>query len=213
MILYGFPLSPFVRKVGLALTEKGIAFDWVPTNPGQPSDEFAKASPFGKIPAIDDSGYTLSDSTAIVAYLEAKYPDKPLVPAEPEACGRAIWFEEVCDSEIVPKAVPMIVNRFLRPVIMGMEGDEEAAKVAEAAILRGFDHVEGALGADGWLDGDYSIGDLSIASVIKTLGYAKWQIDAGTHPKLAAWYARVGERPAWKWVAEHEAGVFGAMGG
>ena len=213
MILYGFPLSPFVRKVALALTEKGIAFDWVPSNPSQPTEDFLKASPFGKIPAIADGTFVLADSTAIVAYLDAKYPEGPLVPAEPEACGRSIWFEEVCDSEIVPKAVPMIVNRFLRPVIMGMEGDEEAAKGAEQAILRGLDYVEGVLGDDGWLNGGFSIGDISIASIIKTLSYAKWHIDAGTHPKLAAWYARVGERPAWKWVAEHEAGVFAALGG
>lgn len=213
MKIYGFPLSPFVRKVVVAAREKGLAYELIPANPSQPTEEFLKVSPFSKIPALSDGDFCLADSTAIVTYLEAKHPEPPLLPAEPKARGRAVWFEEVNDTVLVPGGAPIVVNRFLRPKIFGAEGDEDAAKAAEQAILKPLDYIEGELGEDGWLDGDFSIGDVSVASTIKTLGYAGWSLDAGRHPKLAKWFDRVGARAAWQQAAAEEAAVFAAIGG
>jgi glutathione S-transferase len=213
MIIYGFPLSPFVRKVAVAATEKGIAFDWVPSNPSQPTEEFLKASPFSKIPAMADGDFTLADSTAIVTYLDAKYPEPSLIPSEPKAAGRAIWFEEVADTMLIPAGAPIVVNRFLRPVIFGTEGDEAAAAAAEEAIKRPLDYLEGELGADGWFDGEFSVGDIAVASTLKTLSYTGYALDAASYPKLTAWYGRVSGRAAWQKVAEQEAATFAALRG
>ncbi|MBO9499498.1 MAG: glutathione S-transferase family protein [Novosphingobium sp.] len=213
MILYGFPLSPFVRKVLIAIKEKGIEARMVPSNPNQPDEAFLRASPFRKIPAIEDGDFRLADSTAIVAYLDAKFPEPALIPAEPEARGRAVWFEEVVDTILIPAGAPIVVNRFLKPVIFKTEGDEEAARAGEEAILKPLDYLESVLSTGGWLAGDYSVGDLSLASSAKTLGYAGWTIDADRHPSLANWYARVCDRPAWQLAAEQEAAVFASLGG
>ena len=72
MKIYGFPLSPFVRKVMLVAHEKNLENEIVPANPMQPDEEFLACSPYRKIPAIDDGGFKLADSSAIVHYLEAK---------------------------------------------------------------------------------------------------------------------------------------------
>jgi glutathione S-transferase len=210
MKVYGFPLSPFVRKVAVAAREKGIEFDWVPSNPSQPTEEFLKASPFSKIPAIADGDFTLADSTAIVTYFDIKYPSPRLIPADAEAAGRAIWFEEVADTVMIPAGAPIVVNRFLRPVIFGTEGDEAAALAAEEAIKRPLEYLESQAG-HGWLDGEFSIGDIAVACTLKTLTYARYQLDAAAYPKLAAWYARVEARPAWQKVAEEEAAMFAAL--
>src|SRR6185503_4081678 len=93
MKIYGFPLSPFVRKVLVAVQEKGLEVELVPTNPQQPDEAFVACSPFRKIPAMDDDGFRLADSTAIVAYLDAQYPGPSLLPDDPRARGRAVWFE------------------------------------------------------------------------------------------------------------------------
>ena len=74
MKIYGFPLSPFVRKVVVAAREKGLDYELIPANPSEPSEEFLKVSPFSKIPALSDGDFCLADSTAIVTYLDAKYP-------------------------------------------------------------------------------------------------------------------------------------------
>lgn len=213
MKVYGFPLSPFVRKVAVAAREKGIEFDWEPSNPAQPSEEFLKASPFGKIPAMADGDFVLADSTAIVTYFQAIKPEPSLIPTEAKSAARAIWFEEVADTMLIPAGAPIVVNRFLRPVIFGTEGDEAAALAAEEAIKRPLTYLEGELGKDGWLDGEFSVGDIAVASTLKTLTYARYTLDAGVYPKLAAWFDRVQARPAWQQVAEDEAAIFVAVRG
>lgn len=211
MKIYGFPLSPFVRKVLVALQEKGIEAEMVPTNPSQPGEEFLACSPFSKIPAMDDDGFKLADSTAIIAYLDAKYPQVPLIPAEPQARGKAIWFEEVIDTVLIPAGAPIVVNRFLRPRIFGTEGDEAAAVAAEQAIRRPLDYLEGAV-TDRWLDDEFSVGDIALASALRTLSYTGWTIEAAGYPRLAAWYARVCERDAWKAAIAAEEQAFAAAG-
>ena len=213
MKIYGFPLSPFVRKVVVAAREKGLEYELVPANPSQPTEEFLKVSPFSKIPALEDGDFCLADSTAIVTYLEAKHPEPPLFPVEPQARGRAVWFDEVADTVLIPAGAPIVVNRFLRPKIFGTEGDEAAAKAAEEAILKPLDYLESAVGEDGWLDAFFSLGDIAVACCIRTLGYTGWSLDAARHPKLAAWYGRVCQRAAWQQAADEEAAVFASMKG
>jgi glutathione S-transferase len=212
MKIYGFPLSPFVRKVVVTAREKGLDYELVPANPSQPSEEFLKVSPFSKIPALSDGDFCLADSTAIVTYLEAKYPEPALLPAEPKARGRAVWFEEVCDTVLIPAGAPIVVNRFLRPQIFGIDGDEEAAKAAEEAVKKPLDYLEKELDG-GWLDGEFSIGDLATACALKTLSYTGWSLDPARYPKLAAWYERVCARPAWQAAADEEEAVFASLRG
>lgn len=212
MKLYGFPLSPFVRKVMVVAEEKGVKADLVPANPMQPTEEFLAASPYGKIPAIDDDGFLLADSTAIATYLEAKYPEPALLPSDPQARAKAVWFDEVADTVLMAAGGPMLFNRLIAPKVLGQAGDEAAAAAAEEAIAGRLGHLEQTLGEDGWLDGAFSLGDIAIASAFKAFAYAGWQIDEAAYPKLAAWYGRVCERPAWKAVAEVENAVMSAAG-
>lgn len=212
MKLYGFPLSPFVRKVMVVAEEKGVRMDLVPASPMQPTDEFLAASPYGKIPAIDDDGFLLADSTAIAVYLDAMYPDPALLPADPQARAKAVWFDEVADTVVMAAGGPMLFNRLIAPKVLGQSGDEAAAAAAEGAITGRLGYLEQTLGEDGWLDGAFSLGDIAVASALRSFAYAGWQIDQAAHPKLAAWYGRVCERPAWKAVAEVESAVMSAAG-
>jgi glutathione S-transferase len=212
MKIYGFPLSPFVRKVLVAVHEKGLEYEMVPANPSEPTEEFLQVSPFSKIPALADGDFCLADSTAIVTYLDAKYPEPPLFPSEAKARGRAVWFEEVADTVLIPAGAPIVVHRFLRPQIFGTDGDEEAAKAGEEAVKKPLDYLETQAGG-GWLDGDYSVGDLAVACCIKTLSYTGWTLDPARYPKLAAWYDRVRERAAWQTAADEEDAIFASLRG
>ena len=212
MKIYGFPLSPFVRKVMVAAREKGLDYEMIITNPSQPTEEFLAVSPFSKIPAMSDGDFSLADSTAIVAYLDAKCPQPALLPADPRARGRAVWFEEVADTILIPAGAPIVVNRFLRPNIFGTEGDEAAAAAGEEAIKKPLGYLESAVSGGGLLDGAFSIGYLAVACTVKTLSYTGWTLDAATYPKLAEWYDRVTQRAAWQQAAEEEAAVFASLG-
>ncbi len=213
MKLYGFPLSAYTRKVAVTLAEKGLEFDWEPTNPGQPSEEFLTISPFSKIPGFADGDYKLADSSAIIAYLDAKYPEPALIPAQAEARGRAIWLDEAVDTVLIPAGAPIVHQRFLYPVVFGKPGDEALAVAAEEAILKPLDYFEGALGADGWLNGEFSIGDIALAAALKTVSYGGWTVDSARHPKLAGWQARVHDRASWQQIADREASIFASLKG
>ena len=82
MILYGSSLSPFARKVLAYAGEKGIEIELQPTGFPNHSPEYLEASPFRKMPALRDGDYTLADSSAIIHYLEAKFPEPALIPTD-----------------------------------------------------------------------------------------------------------------------------------
>ena len=205
MQIFGFPLSPFVRKVLVAAAEKGIPVDNVLFHPRQPPPEFLAASPFRKIPALRDGDFTLADSTAIVTYFEAVQPEPPLLPAEPKARARAIWFEEFADTIMTPAGAKIMFNRFVAPNFLGMPGDEDAARQGENELVPILAYLESVAPAEGWLLGAvFSIGDIAIASVLTSLGYVGLLPDPDKHPATAAWLDRVTERAAWREVAGRE---------
>jgi len=80
MIIYGSSLSPFVRKTLAHVTEKGLTVEVKPVNLGSFEPEFVACSPFRKMPGFRDGDFAISDSSAIIAYLETKFPAPPLIP-------------------------------------------------------------------------------------------------------------------------------------
>ena len=102
LFLHDHPASSYAQKVRLALREKEIPFDKeVPEGlgSGQPIPSLARANPRQEVPALVDGDFKIFDSKVILAYLEDKYPDKPLLPKDPRARAEARLIEEVCDSQ------------------------------------------------------------------------------------------------------------------
>jgi glutathione S-transferase/RNA polymerase-associated protein len=98
--LFEHPLSPYAQKVKIALIEKGIAFEVVMPNILAGGDEvFRAANPRLEVPALDDDGATVFDSTIILEYLEDKWPTPPMLPASPLERARARTLEEICDTQ------------------------------------------------------------------------------------------------------------------
>jgi glutathione S-transferase len=84
--------SPYAWKVWLALEHKGIPFEAkrLTFDPDQTkTPEFLKINPRGRVPAIVDDGFALSESNAIAEYLDERYPEKPLLPKDAKARGVA----------------------------------------------------------------------------------------------------------------------------
>jgi glutathione S-transferase len=83
LVLCGFSVSNYYNKVKLALLEKGVPFTEETVKTGSKDEAVLGASPLAKIPFIRTEDGTLCESQAIVEYLEDRYPDKPLMPADP----------------------------------------------------------------------------------------------------------------------------------
>ena len=82
LVLCGFAISNYYNKVKLALLEKGVEFTEEIVPSGKKSDAVLQASPLGKVPFIRTEHGALCESQAIMDYIEARYPNPPLVPAD-----------------------------------------------------------------------------------------------------------------------------------
>jgi glutathione S-transferase len=208
MKLYGALLSPFVRKVAIVLAEKGLSYEPRRGGPGSSDPEFLAVSPFAKIPVLDDDGFVLPDSSAIVHYLEAKHPEPALIPADPQALGRTVWLDEFADTILAVAGIKIQMSRIVRPRFLGLPVDEETAREGEADMPRALDYLESIAPADGWLTGDsFTIADISVAVAVRTAEFMGALGDAAARPRTTAWYERVKARPAWQEVAAREAAL------
>ncbi len=205
MKLYGAMLSPFVRKVALVAREKGLTYELCRFR-GRDGffPEFLACSPFAKIPAIDDGGFTLSDSSAIVLYLDARYTAVPLIPAEPQARGRTMWFDEFSDTILAGAGLKVLFNRLVGPKVLKVGGDEAIAAQGERELPAIFDWLESVVPAEGWLMGEaLTLADISIASVLHSLTFVQ-QWPRADYPRTLAWYERMAARPSWQAVVAEE---------
>jgi glutathione S-transferase len=207
MILYGSSLSPFVRKVLAYAGERGIELELQPTGFPSHSPEFLEASPFKKMPALRDGGYVLADSSAIIHYLEAKYPENRLIPAEPELRGKAIWFEEFADTMVCACGAKIFFNRIVAPRFIGRPGDLAAAEAAERDELPPIlDYIERiAPGDEGYLVGDrLTLADIAVAGPFANLRHTETSIDPGRYPRAVAYIERILARPSFAHWIERE---------
>ncbi|MGH7821113.1 MAG: glutathione S-transferase family protein [Candidatus Binatia bacterium] len=212
--LYGIALSPFVRKVRVALAEKGITYDHDPVIPVNVSPEYRKISPLGKIPAFEDDGRTLADSSVIIAYLERTRPKPPLYPSAAYDYARALWFEEYADGGLVPIAGPKVFfQRIVGPRFFNQPTDEAVvAKAVDEELPPMFDYLEGELkqGAMTFVGDQFTVGDIGIGSVFVNLQHAGVGPDAKRWPKLARFLAATFERPSFRALIQEEKAMLGA---
>ena len=209
MIIHGSSLSPFVRKTMAFATEKGLTFENKVGRPGSPDPEFLESSPFKKIPGFQDGDFRISDSTAIVTYLEAAHPDPNLIPTEPKARAKTIWFEEFADTIFVAAAGKIFFNKIVGPRFMGVEGDMAAVEKAEKEEMPPvLDYLEKIAPASGFLIEDrLTLADIAVASPFANLihtgfDFARW-------PKAKAWADAILARPSFETVIARERGFLG----
>jgi glutathione S-transferase len=214
MIIMGARVSPFVRKVLVFAAAKGIAVEVRPGGFGQGGDTFAQASPFGKIPALQDGDFLISDSTAIVTYMDALHPEPNLVPTEARARARTIWYEEYADTIVQPIGAEIFFNRLVAP-FMGMACDPAAADRAEVQKIPAmYDYLEEILPESGYLVEDrFTLADIAVACPLINIGYCSDGLNGGGWPRLAAWLKTICALPSFAAVLEAEARALERMRG
>lgn len=209
MILYGSSLSPFVRKVLAYCGERGIELELQPTGFPNHAPEFLEASPFRKMPALRDGDYVLADSSAIIHYLEVKYPERPLIPADPRLRGNTIWFEEFADTIVCACGAKIFFNLIVAPRFIGRPGDLEAAAAAERDELPPIlDYLEKIVpGEDGYLVGDsLTLADIAVAGPFANLRHTRTRVDPERYPRTVAYVDRILSRPSFaQWIERETA--------
>jgi glutathione S-transferase len=208
--LHGVNASPFVRKVRVALAEKGIDYQLNPVMPIGPSAEYLRKSPLGKIPCFEDGDFVLPDSSCIIAYLERVQPRPPLYPADAKQYGRSLFYEEYSDTRLSETLGPVFFQRFVQPRIFKKEPDEKLCREKIEAAGPLFDWLEGELADREYLaGGQFSVADIAVGSIFVNFGHAGERVDPKRWPRLAAYLARIHARPSFKALIEEERKTFG----
>jgi glutathione S-transferase len=209
--LHGVNASPFVRKVRIALKEKGIDYTLNPVMPMGVSDDFKKMSPLGKIPVYTPKeGLNIPDSSVIIAYLERTKPQPALYPSDPSDFARALFLEEYGDAGIMPQIGAVFFNRIVGPMFLGQPTDQAAI---DNALNEGLPPMLTWLDAQckgkKFLVGDaFSVADIGITSPFVNFAHAGEHVDAAKYPNLAKYLAGTFERPSIKELIEEEKKTF-----
>ena len=191
--IVGSFVSPYVRKVLVVLDLKGIPYEVDPIIPFMGNDEFSKLSPIRRIPVLTDDQVSLSDSTVICEYLDDRHPDPAVRPVSAVDRARARWLEEFADTRMGEVFIWRLFNQvIINPFVWGEKTDPEILeRTLQHDIPHVLDYLEAELPAGGFLFGDVSVADVSIASFFRNAAYARYRIDAARWPISAAFVERV----------------------
>lgn len=193
-VLYGAPLSPFVRKAMLTLAYKGVEYDQIIVSPENRTEDFFRISPLGKIPAYKDDRVELCDSTVICEYLDDKYPTPELFPFGAAQRARTRWYEEYADTALAEVCtIKIFRNNFLKPVILDQEPDrDELKKAITEELPKVLDFLELELAEKRYfVAGILSMADLAVSSQLLSLRICNISLDLARWPRLGSYLSRL----------------------
>ena len=169
MILYDHPLSSYAQKVNIALREKGVAFErTLPDDfgTGRRDTHFATLNPRGEVPVLLPDGNTpIFESTIILEYIEERWPEPRLLPADPLARSRARMTEEVCDTQYEA------VNWGFGELLWFRRAEGALAETLKARAVRDTQALQrwltDRLGSADWFGGgDFGWADAAVAPMV-----------------------------------------------
>lgn len=214
MKLIQIPFSHNCVKVRVALGLKGIAYEIQDIAPMDRASVVA-ASGQGLVPVLLDEGRAIADSTAILLYLEERYPNPPLVPSDPAARAECLVLEDWADQAFMAMSRRIAYgNVLIRPgalASMFFPGDKAPVlwlkeRIARRRVTQRFGLSAGRhakdileakrlarlamarLGGRPWLIGDQpTIADIALATMSAPLHAAREASDDEAIRSLLAW--------------------------
>ena len=193
MKLHHHPLSTYARRVRIALLEKDIAIEFVEVDmPGRAHkrEPYLSLNPYGRVPTLVDDDLVLYESTAVLEYLEAKYPAKPLLPQDPRQRGLVAMHMKLCDLQMSrPTGVVIFAKRFVPEASWRRE---EMSK-ASAEVEKHLAILDGQLGGRPYLVGDrYTLADLCYVPFLDFLHL----LEVNVPPNVRSWADGILARPS-----------------
>jgi glutathione S-transferase len=213
--LYGVPFSAHTRKTIIVAIEKNIPFELKPVVPLTPPAGWRELSPLGHIPAIEEDGFTLADSSVICLYLERTRPAPALYPADARDYARALWIEEFVDGGLQQHVLRgLLLQRVFAPKFLKRAPDEALIRTSLTEMIPPrLAYLEQALAGDYFAGNCFSIADITVASILINYHYAGETLDANEYPRLSAHLRRVLARESFREAMRHEIPAAQSVGG
>ncbi len=191
--LHYHPLSTYTRRVLIALAEKSIPHELVMVDMAARKHRdpaYLAINPYGRVPTLEEDGFLLYESTAILNYLEATHPAPPLVPAD--ARGRALvdMHTKLCDLQLSRQTGTIIFPKRFLP---RERWDDKAMAQAKGEIEKHLEIVERQLGGREYMVADrFTLVEVCYAPFLQFLPL----MEIAPPPAVAAWAQRMFERPS-----------------
>ncbi len=179
LTLYDADRCPYCARVRIVLAEKGIEYETVVVDLDDRPAWIYEKNPLGKVPVLEDDAFVLPESAVIMEYVEERYPEAPLWPADPAARARGRLLVERFDA-------------LSRPYYALRRGDA----TAEAKLHEQLAELDLLLESQPFLTGrEFGLADAAylpwILRARSSLG-----VDLEPHSELSGWVARASERPS-----------------
>ncbi|XP_049319993.1 maleylacetoacetate isomerase isoform X2 [Astyanax mexicanus] len=193
-VLHGYFRSSCSWRVRIAFALKGIEYDQKPVNlikDGglQLTDQFKALNPMQQVPAVTIDGMTLSQSLAIIQYIDETRPQPRLLPADPK---QRVQVRMICD--LIASGIQPLQNLYVIQKI-----GEEKVQWAQHFINRGFEALEPMLKQSA---GTYCVGnEISMADlclVPQVYNAERFKVDVNQFPTIKRLYQTLMEHEAFK---------------
>ncbi len=228
--LYTHPMSPCAQKVRIVLAEKGL--DWTRRHVDLAQKEnlrpeYLELNPLGVVPTLVDDGRPVIESSIICEYLEDRFPDPALRPADPYQCARMRYWMKHVDVKLHPSCGTLQWPMVMRPALMEKSESErqaildripekprrerqrrlvrdglDAPDVADAVRIyrKTIVDMEKALSEQAWMVSDqFSLADVCLAPYFQTLTQFAWTaLYDKDCPRVTDWVARCRERASYR---------------
>jgi glutathione S-transferase len=179
LTVYDADRCPYCARVRIALAEKGIEYEAVAIDLRDRPRWLYEKNETGRVPVLEEDAWVLPESSVIMEYLEERYPEPPLLPADPgdRALAR-VWIFRHDD--------------FTRPYYALRRGEDGARQRLEEELAK----LDAALERQPWLTGaEYGLADIAyVPWVLRARDNLGVPLDA--FPALTSWLRRLEERPA-----------------
>jgi RNA polymerase-associated protein len=177
--LYDADRCPYCARVRIVLAEKGIEYEAIPVDLDDRPAWIYEKNPFGRVPVIEEDTFVLAESAVIDEYLNERYPEPELWPADPgeRALGRMLVFR---------------FDELSRPYYALRRGEEGAAERFDAALAE----LDGILESQPSLSGrEFGLADVAYVPWILR-ARDRMDVELSPFPALAEWVARLEQRPS-----------------
>jgi glutathione S-transferase len=199
MKIYDFVGAPNPKKLRVYLAEKGLQIPCVPVNivSGENrTPEFLKKNPLGGLPVLElDDGSCLSESLAIIEYLEELNQKPPMIGTTPRERARVRELERIADLGVLggvgayfQNTHPFMAQRFKQ--------SPEAAENAKGRITSSLKALDAALGTNPFVAGARpTIADCTLFAALEFAEFAQAPVE-GSVKNVHRWYEEFKKRPS-----------------
>ena len=179
LTLYDAARCPYCARARIALAEKGLEYEVMEVDLSDRPQWIYEKNPTGRVPVIEEDAWILPESSVILEYLEERYPEPPLLPADPADRALArVWIFRHDD--------------FTKPYYALRREEDGAAEKFDEQLT----NLEDALSRQPWLTGaEYGLADIAyVPWVLRARDMLGVSLDG--FPAVLDWLGRLEERPA-----------------